>query len=401
MPLSVVIITIIEVAILYNQLVTYRSRPNEGKRLYHFLILLVLALFNISEGFFPDSHITGIPITLQHFLGYGFGYVFAACCPIYFYKTMDLPELRFHEKYGFFIIIIPVLTFYWVLYPINQDLAFTRKYVYILPQIYATWLFYIAIFKIIKEYKSDKDKLKLHDRLCIYCSIIPVMLTPILGGWLGAPKWIVTPVFNIGFLVANSLLMRSLMKQSRDKYNNLKLLVLAKDESIQDQETQTDPIELNVFNEEEIDEKKLQFIKSKLEEANQGPYDACHQLIKKNIGYLLSTQHNCIYYFCLESNKLIILNSENITHYRSRKDPYITSNNEKVRYSYKIIIIYGDTGTRPLTISTFTEEEYENWYTFITQIYKQKDDTRAFVHGNDNIVQVIKGANGINKVEYM
>ncbi len=401
MPLSVAIVVVVEIAILYNQLVVYRARPNEGKRLYHFLILLVLALFNIAEGFFPDPHITSIPIILQNFLGYAFGYVFAACCPIYFYKTMDLPELRFHGKYGFFFIILPVLVFYWILYPINQDLAFTRKYVYILPQIYATLLFGIAMSRIIRQYKSDNDKVKLHERLCIYCSIIPVMLTPILGGWLGAPKSVVTPVFNIGFLVANTILMRNLMRQSREKYNNLKLLVLAKDEPTQNKGSQTGPIEISVFDEEEIDEKKYQFIKLKLEEVNQGPCDLSHQFIKQDTGYLLSTKHNCIYSFCLVSEKLTILNSENIVDFKSKKEPYITSNNDRVRYTYRIIIVLSDPGTKPLVINPFTEEEYENWYAFVTQIYKQKEDTRAFVQGNDNIVQVIKGSHGVNKVEYM
>ncbi len=395
------IVIVVEIAILYNQSVVYRSRPNEKKRLYHFLILLVLALFNMAEGFFPDPNITSIPMLVQHFLGYAFGYIFAACCPAYFYRTMDLPSLRFHGKYGFWFIIVPVLVFYWILYPINQDLAFTRKYVYILPQIYATLLFGIAMVKIIRQYKSDNDKTKLYERLYIYCSIIPVMLTPILGGWLGAPKWVVTPVFNIGFLIANTLLMRNLMRQSREKYNNLKLLVLAKEEPIQTKTTQTGPIEISVFDEEEIDEKKYQFIKLRLEEVNQGPCDLSHQFIKHDIGYLLSTKHNCIYSFCLSSEKLTILNSDNIIDFQSRKEPYITSNNDRVRYTYRIVIVYGDTGTKPLIINPYTEEEYENWYTFVTQIYKQKDDTRAFVQGNDNIIQVVKGPNGVNKVEYV
>jgi hypothetical protein len=225
------------------------------------------------------------------------------------------------------------------------------------------------------------------------------MLTPILGGWLDAPKSVVTPVFNIGFLIANTILMRNLMRQSREKYNNLKLLVLAKEESESQKENKAGPIEISAFDEEEIDERKYQFIKLKLEEVNQGPCDSSHQFIKQNIGYLLSIKHNCIYSFCFASEKLTILNSENIVDFKSKKEPYITSNNARVQYAYRIVIVLSDPGTKPLVINPFTEEEYENWYAFVTQIYKQKEDSRAFVHGNDNIVQVIKGPNGVNKVE--
>ena len=400
MPVVVAIIIIIEIAILYNQWIAYLARSNEKKRLYHFLILLVLMLYNIAEGFLPDENIAAIPIMLQNFLGYAFGYIFAACCPVYFYKTMDLPSLRFHGVYGFLFIIIPLIVFYGILYPINQDIALTRKYVYIIPAIYAISLFWTAIAETIQQYKADNDRPKLNERLCIYCAVVPVTITPLLGGWLGAPKWLVTPIFNIGFLIANAILMRQLVRQSKQKYNELQLLVRAIDQPEENKEKQTIPLtnEMVLFDEESNN--NYQYIKLQLEELNQGPYDFIHQLIEQSRGYLLSTQHNCVYSFCLMSREITTINADNIIDFIYCKEPqHISSGNTiTIRYNYKITIAYGEIGTKPLIINPSTERDYENWYTFIAQIFKQKGETKVSVQGDNNIVQLVKGDNGLNTV---
>lgn len=390
MPIIVFIFIIIEFSLLSNQFRGLLSHPHQKKRRYHLFLILLLILYNLAAGLLPNKDILIIPKKLQNFLGYGFGYVVASYFPFYLHKTTELPKLRLHGQYGFWIIAAPLLLFYGILYPINNNLAFTRKYVYIIPAIYGIVVYYVSFKEIIKQHRINSNNLLLLERIYIYFSVFPISITPIFGGWMGFSKPALTVIFNSGFLIANAMLMRHLKKHGG-----------AKEDPIQTKTTQTGPIEISVFDEGEIDEKKYQFIKLKLEEVNQGPCDLSHQFIKQDTGYLLSTKHNCIYSFCLVSEKITILNSDNIIDFQSRKEPYITSNNDRVRYTYRIVIVYGDTGTKPLVINPFTEEEYENWYTFVTQIYKQKEDTRAFVQGNDNIIQVVKGPHGVNKVEYV
>lgn len=223
MPMMVFVIIIIEVALLSNQLLELLSRPHEKKRLYHLFLLLLLILYNLAEGLFPDENIAFVPPILQNFLGYGFGYVFAAYIPFYIYKTAELPELRLHGKYGFLVVLLPLFFFYGILYPVNQDIAFTRKYVYIIPAMYGAFLYWISLKEIFKQYRAGNDKSLLFERMCVYFSVFPVTVTPIFGGWLGFSKPTETIMFNIGFIVANAIFMKQIVKRSRDEYNELQL----------------------------------------------------------------------------------------------------------------------------------------------------------------------------------
>lgn len=221
MPLIIFFIIIIEVALLFQQWIGYLTRKHEQKRLYHLYLVLLLILYNIFEGFFPDQRITFVPEKWQNFLGYAFGYIFCAYCPVYFYKTMGLKSLRFHGRYGFLFIIIPLIVFYGILYPINNDISFTRKYVYIIPVLYAITLFSAALKGIYKKYNLQQNEAQLVERLCIFFAVFPVSITPIFGAWLGIDKWIITFGCNIGFLAVNMILMRQFVRQSKSEQDRL------------------------------------------------------------------------------------------------------------------------------------------------------------------------------------
>jgi DNA-binding CsgD family transcriptional regulator len=224
LPLIILFIIVFEIAVLFNQSIVYLSRTHEKKRLYHLNLLFLLILYNICEGFFPDQRITFVPELFQNFLGHGFGYVFAAYCPVYFYGVMQLEKLRFHGRFGYLVVLIPVLIFYGILYPINRDIAFTRKYVYIVPALYAIVIFTIAIRDSIKSYRINQNRLLLGERMCVFFAVFPVSVTPIFGGWLGMDKWVITTTFNVGFLIVNAIFMKQLIKQSKFEYNQLTVL---------------------------------------------------------------------------------------------------------------------------------------------------------------------------------
>lgn len=221
MPLLIFAIVIIELFLLFNQCFIYLIRPNEKKRLYHLWLLLLLILYNVAEGFFPDKRITIIHDVPQAFLGFGFGYVFAAYCPKFFYECMELTELRWHGKFGFLFILMPALVFYFILYPINHDISFTRKFVYIIPMVYAITIFTTAIRLMLKHYRQDHDKRLLQERFLVFFSVFPISVTPIFGGWMGLDKWIITTTFNVGFLIVDAIYMRQVVWLSRAEQDKL------------------------------------------------------------------------------------------------------------------------------------------------------------------------------------
>jgi DNA-binding CsgD family transcriptional regulator len=220
LPVIVFCIIIIEIAILFNQWFIYRTRLNEKKRIYHLLLLFLLILFNLIEGIFPDKNITVVPPLLQNFLGFGYGYLFAAYCPFFFWRTMELHRLQFDGKYGFLFLVIPVILFYGILYPINRDITFTRKYIYIIPAIYAARLFAITIRAIYRAYRKDDNKSRFKERLLVYLSWIPVTIAPFMGAWLGLEKWIITTIINLGFLIVDPIYINQTIWLFRSEQDN-------------------------------------------------------------------------------------------------------------------------------------------------------------------------------------
>ncbi len=221
MPLIIFFMIILEVALLFHQWIGYLTRRREHKRLYHLYLILLLILYNVFEGFFPDKHLTFLPEKWQNFFGYAFGYIFSTYCPVYFYKAMGMNSLKFHGRYGFLFILVPLFVFYGILYPMNNDISFTRKYVYIVPVLYAISLFCAAIKGIYEDYSLNKDEVLHMERLCIFFAVFPVSVIPVFGAWLGIDKWIITFAFNIGFLIVNIILMRQFVKQSKSEQDKL------------------------------------------------------------------------------------------------------------------------------------------------------------------------------------
>lgn len=137
-------------------------------------------------------------------------------------------------------------------------------------------------------------------------------------------------------------------------------------------------------------------IKSILEKANQGSCSFDHLFIKYDIGYLLSTKHSCIYSFSLLDKELITINSTSFIKFYHTKERI----NFRNGYNYRITIVYGSVGTKPLIINPSTEEEYENWYTFLTQILEEKEKTKISINGDNNVIQFSRGMNGYNRIYY-
>jgi DNA-binding CsgD family transcriptional regulator len=111
--------------------------------------------------------------------------------------------------------------FFFIFYPIYHDLLQTRRYVYIIPGIYALWALSVTGYAVLKNYQEDKNQELFHERLWIFIAVVFWCTQPLVGAFGGAPKWIVGIFGNINFLVLNALFMHQTIKRTKADYQRL------------------------------------------------------------------------------------------------------------------------------------------------------------------------------------
>src|SRR5699024_7057436 len=125
-----------EIGLLLFQVFYIASKPSEKKRVYFVIILILLILYNISSGLFPDPNLP-INVKLQNIFAYGSGFLLACYFPYYFYKAWDLTSLKFHALYGVWIFLfLPFLVFIGIQYFYSGDLVSSVQQGVIIPFIY-------------------------------------------------------------------------------------------------------------------------------------------------------------------------------------------------------------------------------------------------------------------------
>lgn len=223
-PLNPIIFLIImvELVVLLNELLNYLARPTEKDRFWHLLLIALLILYNCAENLIvmPDRHIR-LPDVVQTIINQSFGYLVTAYLPVYCYKTMHLPRLKFHAQFGHYFILFPVFFFFYIYYPIHHDLETALTYGYILPGIYAFIALAECLRAVLAKYKEDKDKVALRQRLWIFMSLAFWCISPIVGVFLGQPNWVVGVFNNIVFLMMNILLVRQTVRKSKAEFFQL------------------------------------------------------------------------------------------------------------------------------------------------------------------------------------
>lgn len=209
-------IVTLELLLFVGQAVGFLCRPQDKKLGWQLLLLILVILRNTVEGLFQTPNPSlWIPILWQNFFAHGFGYVVASYFPLYWYKTLDLPSLKFHAWVGFFFLLTPVILVYGLFYPVSQDIMSARTYVYVIPCLYGICML-VHIFRAIRnQYAKDKNKLHRQMRVVIFLAIVPWMTAPLIGVGLGQPQWVIDITLNTGFLILNVLFIRQVVKQSR------------------------------------------------------------------------------------------------------------------------------------------------------------------------------------------
>lgn len=223
MLLITFVFAVLEVVMFVYQLTYYLSRPQDKQRLYYLILLLLLIVYNITGGLFPDPEID-IPIVAQNIIAYGSGFIMASYFPYYFYKGFGLVSLRLHAIYGVLLfLILPFLIFFVVVYSLNENLDFAIKYGIIIPFFYSIVLLW-AIHRAIRlKYKHHKSRSNYMEMLAVYLAVIPwVSMTAIAYFNLG--QFIEEILTNGGFVVITIIFISTSIKRARKDYAELQQL---------------------------------------------------------------------------------------------------------------------------------------------------------------------------------
>lgn len=202
---------VFELVVFGAQGVLYLERPKDRTRLGYLILLLLLLVFNVANGLFPDPAY-GIPKYVQHIAVNTTGFMMVSYFPFYFYRFFDLEKLRFLAVYGVpLFLLLPYLAFFLVGLSIHEDIAFTHRYGYIVPTVYALVLL-VGIGRAIRfAYRQHRDRHLYLEEIGAYTAFMPwAFLAPVVYFQWG--QLIETLFTNLGFLALSVfLLYRSVM----------------------------------------------------------------------------------------------------------------------------------------------------------------------------------------------
>lgn len=211
-PLTAVFI-LLELMMLSVQLYFYLIWPYHRSRLTYLILLVLLIVYNVTGGFFPDPDIRGLSLPVQNIVAYGSGFLISAYFPYYFYSSFGLSALRFHAVFGApLFLLLPYLIFFVLLYPVLGDLEFAVSYGLVIPGLYSPILL-VAMFRAIKlrfsSSKDDPDKFTRLEIQAVYWAVSPWVLM-CLFAYLRVEQWVEVLFTNTGFaIIAVLFLQRS------------------------------------------------------------------------------------------------------------------------------------------------------------------------------------------------
>lgn len=216
------IFVVLEVIMLFFQVAFYLSRPEDRGRLWYLILLLLLLFYNIASGLLPDQQI-GLPIYLQNIIAYGSGFIMASFFPYYFYRAFHLERLRFHALYGIYLfLILPYVVVFVIVYSINKDLLWARKYGLIIPFFYAISLLAAITRAIFDKYQQSRLT-DVKEIIGVYLAVAPWVCLPLVT-YLDSGQPIEASLTNGGFLVITVLYIRSTVKKYRAEYREFQEL---------------------------------------------------------------------------------------------------------------------------------------------------------------------------------
>ncbi|SIO46010.1 ATP-binding response regulator [Chitinophaga niabensis] len=217
-------IIVLEIAIFFNQFLFFLARKHEKNRKYHMILTVLLILYNIGENLFvlPDP-LFPVPIMVQNIVSESTGYFVTMYIPFYCYKTLELKGLRFHGRYGFLFLLIPVGFLYLIYYPLTNDFDFVLNYAYYLPACYAVTALVAAYRAIRSKYKEDGDNKSYRQRLWIFWVVVVWCASPAIDLISTAEKWLLGALFNnLNFILLSSFFMVKSVRKFMEERDQLR-----------------------------------------------------------------------------------------------------------------------------------------------------------------------------------
>lgn len=197
---------VIGLVIFGAQGVLYLGRPYDRSRLGYLILLVLLLIFNTANGLLPDP-VYPIPEYIQHIIVNTTGFMMVSYFPFYFYRFLGLHKLRFLAVYGVpLFLLLPYLAFFVVGLSVHGDIAYTHRYGYIVPTIYALVLL-AGIGRAIRfAYRQRRGRHADMEEIGAYAAIMPwAFLAPVVYFQWG--QLTETLFTNLGFLALSGLML--------------------------------------------------------------------------------------------------------------------------------------------------------------------------------------------------
>lgn len=289
----IAVIIVLEIAIFFIQLLFFFARKHERNRIYHIILTVLLIFYNVAENLFvaPEPLIP-LSVMAQNIISESTGYFVTMYIPFYCYKTLEISKLRFHGRYGFLFLLIPIGFLYLIYYPLTNDFAFVLKYAYYFPAAYALFALTQAYRAIRFKYKEDGKKKDYHQRMAIFIAVVIWCISPGIDEISTAQKWVLGALCNnVNFIVLSGIFMftsvKSFLKERdelREAKSNLEEKVRDKTRELEKANEQRTNALVNLVHETKT---PLTLIKNYLEEyINKYGYKEELGIIKNNINKL-------------------------------------------------------------------------------------------------------------------
>ena len=222
------LLVLLELMLLGAQLISWLYFPHDRRALLFTWLLVLMILYNVFGGFFPDPSIRWLNMKLQMILAYGSGFAVAAYIPYYFYKGFELEQLHFFAYKGMVLFLaLPFLAFFVVDYCLSSDLEFAIHWGLIGPAIYGVAFLYSAYRAIRQRYRANLSDERLEMYLS-YLAVLPwILMIPFAYLNVGQLPEVLTT--NTGFLVITAILAARSVREKRrlQAETDLRLLQLS------------------------------------------------------------------------------------------------------------------------------------------------------------------------------
>ncbi|MDB5086112.1 MAG: hypothetical protein JWR09_106 [Mucilaginibacter sp.] len=210
---------LLEVLLLIYHL-SFLSRPSGYNRLWYLLLLLLLLIFNFTNGLFPDLQ-SPVNIKQQYIIAYGSAYIMGAYVPFYFYKAFALEKLRFHALIGVPIFELGSFTLFNVLlYLWNGNIRLDSELGVIVPFVYG-FVVLTAMYKAIRlKFRESGNKQDYREQIAVFIAILPWQAMVVFA-FYPAPQWLRIILANMVFAVITLFLMVKAFRRDRRDFGLL------------------------------------------------------------------------------------------------------------------------------------------------------------------------------------